>query len=525
MSERREMSEEALRESEERLRFALEAARFGMWEHDLRTDSLLISERCKEIFGRPADADLTHEEILAMVHVDDLAEVQGAIHAAIRDRRGYDLEYRIHLPEGNVRWVMVRGRATYDGDGKAVHTLGLVMDITERKEAETLLSEQAEQLRQLSDSLQEATRRKDEFLAMLAHELRNPLAPVVNALQILQQSRDDGQTERAREIISRQVGTMRRLVDDLLDVSRITTGKIILKRERLDLVAATERAVDHARPFIAECGHALEVELPAEPIFVDADPVRIEQVISNLLNNAAKYTERGGRIRVRVDASGTETRLAVEDNGIGIPAGLIEEVFDLFTQGERGLDRSYGGLGLGLTLVRNLTEMHGGRVNAASEGPGKGSRFEVTLPFAAPSNATSSASNESCPTADSQSWPAARGTILVVDDNRDGAETLGELLELWGYPVTIAHDGPTAMEQVRLLTPSLVLLDIGMPGMNGYEVARTLRSEGLKAGTVLVAITGYGRREDVERAREAGFDHHLTKPVDLSELQALLQSV
>ena len=515
------MSEEALRQSEERLRFALEAARFGMWEHDVRTDALLVSDRCKEIFGRSPDEPLTHEEILRMVHPDDLAHVQATIGAAIRDHRGYDLEYRILWPDGKVRWVMVRGRATYDVEGKPAHTLGLVLDITERKAAETLLTQQAEQLRQLSETLQEATRRKDEFLAMLAHELRNPLAPIVNALQILEQSPRPAQRDRAREIIGRQVGNMRRLVDDLLDVSRITTGKIILKRERLDLVAALRLTIEHCRPFIEECRHTLHVQLPDRPLFVDADPVRIEQITSNLLNNAAKYTEPGGSIRINAEALDGYARVRVEDDGIGIPPALLGSVFDLFTQGDRGPEQAHGGLGLGLTLVRSLVEMHGGEVQAESDGPGKGSRFEFRLPLASAAPSIGRSDAPSARNGSNGSSPSRR-PVLVVDDNRDGAETLCELLRLWGYSVEVAHDGLSALERVRELAPGTVLMDIGMPGLNGYEVARRLRDEGSAPDAVLVAITGYGRREDVQQARDAGFDHHLTKPVDLSELRALM---
>jgi PAS domain S-box-containing protein len=522
MTDAREMSEEALRQSEERLRFALEAARFGMWEHDVRTDALLVSERCKEIFGRAPDSDLSHEEVLAIVHPADLPEVQATIGAAIRDHHGYDLEYRILWPDGNVRWILVRGRATYDSEGKPAHTLGLVMDLTERKAAETLLTEQAEQLRHLTESLQDATRRKDEFLAMLAHELRNPLAPVVNALQILEESPHSAQRERARQIITRQVGTMRRLVDDLLDVSRITTGKIILKREPLDVVTSLRLAVDQCRPFIEERRHSLEVIVPETPVWVMADPVRIEQIIANLLNNAAKYTEPGGTIHVSLEAADGSAQLQVKDNGIGIPPALLEQVFDLFTQGDRGLEQSHGGLGLGLTLVRSLVEMHRGEVSATSDGPGLGSCFEVRLPLLSPATTLPETPELASQFGTTSGSRPKRCQVLVADDNLDGAETLSELLRLWGYPVEVVHDGVSALERIQQSPPGLVLLDIGMPGLDGYEVARRLRSDGASREMMLVAITGYGRREDLERAREAGFDHHLTKPVDLEELKALL---
>jgi two-component system CheB/CheR fusion protein len=522
----REEAEGALRESEARLRFSLDAGGLGFWQHDLGTDALICSDLCKAHFGRSPGEPLSHEEVLGSVHPEDLDRVRKAIRRAILDGQGYVLEYRVIWPDGSTHWVMVRGRASYDVAGKAVDTHGVTLDITERRDAETRQEEQAERLRLLSESLRETARRKDEFLAMLAHELRNPLSPMVNAVEVMRSRAGREQGERARDVLERQVHHMSRLVDDLLDVSRINSGKITLKKERLDLVEAVKRAIETVRGFAEAPGHTLEVSLPAEPVWVDVDPVRLEQVVTNLLNNAAKYTEPGGHIWVALETDGASARMRVRDTGIGIPPSLLGQVFDLFTQGERGLDRSQGGLGLGLTLVRNLVRLHGGTVEAFSDGPGQGSEFRVTLPLAPAPEAV--ASLLPVTPVQMRAVPTVNGSgsrrLLVVDDNRDSAETLADLARIWGFEVDTAYDGLAALERAGEWQPALVFLDIGMPGLNGYEVARQLRQDRRFDATTLVALTGYGQEEDIERSRAAGFDHHLVKPVDLDKLEALLES-
>ncbi|WP_437505834.1 ATP-binding protein [Sorangium sp. So ce1099] len=367
----------------------------------------------------------------------------------------------------------------------------------------------------------EADRRKDEFIAMLSHELRNPLAPITTGLELLRMNtsergeRDDSQILATLE---RQVKTIVRLVDDLLDVSRITRGKIELKRERLDLGSVVEAALESVRPLLLQRRHELSVSV--EPgLFVDGDRVRLEQVIVNLLNNAIKYTNPGGRVSVTCAAAGGDACLRVTDTGVGIPAELLPRVFEPFMQARRTLDRSQGGLGIGLTLVKRLAELHGGRVEALSAGAGEGTAIHVWLPLAgAPAGAAA-------PAVIQAPRPAARALrVLLVDDNVDAAEGLRRILQFHGHTVSMAHDGPAALEAARAGTPELVLLDIGLPGMDGYEVVRRLRADPELRRSYIAAVSGYGQDQDRRRSREAGFDAHLTKPVAAAQLLALIDS-
>ncbi len=371
-------------------------------------------------------------------------------------------------------------------------------------------------------SIREADRRKDEFLAMLAHELRNPLAPISNAVEIMRlRGPEHSELHWARDVIARQVQHLVRLVDDLLDVSRITRGKIRLKLEPIDLAAAVSNAVETSRPLIEGRRHRFVVDMPAESIWVKADPARLAQVLANLLNNAAKYTEEEGSIRLSVARDGGQAVVRVRDSGVGIPPEMLAGIFDLFTQVDRSLDRAQGGLGIGLTLVQRLVQMHGGSVEAQSDGLGRGSEFVVRIPmltaFQPPRPATS-------PPAERAS-AAGHLRILVVDDNADAAVSLSMLLRLDGHEVHMIHSGPAALDAVRKLRPDVVMLDIGLPEMDGYEVARRLRAEQGGADLSLVAVTGYGQDEDQRRCRTAGFDHHLVKPVDPQALSRLLTSM
>jgi PAS domain S-box-containing protein len=371
----------------------------------------------------------------------------------------------------------------------------------------------------LYQETQEADRRKDEFLAMLSHELRNPLAPIRNALHLISLPGAPAETAaRAREVLGRQVQHLVRLVDDLLDVSRVMRGRIELRKEPVELASVVARAVETAQPLIDAAGHQLAVSLPAEPLRVEGDLVRLAQVVANLLNNAAKYTERGGRVTLRVGPADGMAMLSVKDTGIGIAPELLPHVFDLFVQADQSLARSQGGLGIGLTLVRSLTELHGGSVQARSEGPGRGSEFIIRLPLL-------SGQTAAAPPPETDGGAAARPAgrrILVVDDNVDAAESLAALLRLTGHEVWTAYDGPAALDAARTRRPDTVLLDIGLPGLSGYDVARRLRTEPGLEQALLVAVTGWGQDEDRRRAREAGFDHHLTKPVEPVALEALL---
>jgi CheY-like chemotaxis protein len=357
---------------------------------------------------------------------------------------------------------------------------------------------------------------------MLAHELRNPLAPIQNALQLVRRGNQEQRPEvrEAHEIINRQVENMIRLVDDLLDVSRITCGKIQLQKECVDLAAIVARAIEGARPLIDARRHILDVKLPEEALTLEADPVRLAQVLWNLLNNAAKYTPEGGRIWLTAAKQQREVVVRVRDTGLGISAEMLPRVFDLFTQMERTLDRAEGGLGIGLTLVRRLTEMHGGTVKALSGGPGQGSEFVVRLPLAADDILAMKAKDFSG--RDERAGPASGNRILVVDDNRDSAESLAMLLRLFGNDVRTAYDGRLALEVATAYRPDMVLLDIGLPGMNGLEVCRRLRGQSKEPQPLIVAMTGYGQEEDRRRSEEAGFNAHLVKPVDLVALEQLL---
>jgi signal transduction histidine kinase/DNA-binding response OmpR family regulator len=366
--------------------------------------------------------------------------------------------------------------------------------------------------------VQEADRRKNDFLSMLAHELRNPLAPIRNGVHILRAAGDaDGRVREVREMMDRQVQHLVRLVDDLLDLSRITSGKIRLQRKPVDVGAVLARAAETCRPLIDQRRHRLTVAPPPRPLAVEGDEVRLTQVVGNLLNNAAKYTEESGQIWVSAGREGGDAVIRVRDTGVGIPPEMLGSIFELFTQIDRSLDRSQGGLGIGLTLVRQLVELHAGRVEASSLGPGRGSEFVVRLPAlpAEPADAPRPA-----PEPAAARGPARR--VLVVDDNRDAAESLGLLLEVAGHQVRLCHDGPSALQAAEEYQPEVVLLDIGLPAMDGYQVARQLRARPTTRQALLVALTGYGQEEDLRRAREAGFDHHLVKPADLETLTGLL---
>ena len=374
------------------------------------------------------------------------------------------------------------------------------------------------ELRSKIDELADVDRRKDEFLAMLGHELRNPLAPVTTALQIMRiHENEPSRVARSREIVERQIDHMTRLIDDLLDVSRITRGKIELREQPLLLSAVIERAVESARPLIDERGHRVALELPSEPVTFLADPARLSQVFANLLNNAAKYTDVGGRIWLRAAVEGNELVVGVKDDGPGLTKELRKHAFDLFMQGPQTRARARGGLGIGLTLVRRLVELHGGTVEALSEGPGKGTEFVVRIPFRVPPVA------DGAPPAVAVASTGPRRRILVVDDNVDAAEALGELLRDYGHEVATAHDGSHALDHARIHRPEIVLLDISMPEMDGYEVAKRIRGELGLGDALLVALTGYGEDRHRRLAREAGFDQHVTKPVDASKLEDLLK--
>jgi signal transduction histidine kinase len=396
-----------------------------------------------------------------------------------------------------------------------------VDDAIERIQIRRELERQRVELERLYAEASEADRRKDEFLAMLAHELRNPLAPILNAVHVMKlRGEDRTTTDRMRAIIEQQVNQLSRLVDDLLDVSRITRGKIQLRSQSVDLTSIVSQAVDNIRPTIERRCQHLSLQVPEESLRIEADPTRIEQVIVNLLSNASKYTDPGGSIALVVDRLADEAVVSVKDNGIGIAPELLPEIFDLFTQADHSLERSQGGLGIGLTLVKSLVQMHGGQVSATSDGLGHGSEFTVRFPLA-----TRLLEAELAAEIDELTHSGDSLKVLIVDDNSHAAESLAMIVKLWNHEPRISFSGLEALGLVEDYRPSVVLLDIGLPGMDGYSVAKSIRTRPEFEGVTLVAMTGYGRDEDLQMSRSAGFDHHLVKPIDFDELQTILGKV
>jgi signal transduction histidine kinase/CheY-like chemotaxis protein len=418
-----------------------------------------------------------------------------------------------------------RERAPAGGSGEVANLARALNQMLDRlNEQHATLEGEREKLQRLTEALRAADRRKDDFLAMLAHELRNPLAPIRTGAEVLRRLPGaDAQVQRQSEVIARQARHMTEIVDDLLDVSRVTRGLIALDRHDLDLAEVVQAAVEQVRPLVAVRRHRLEVALPDTPLPLHADRARLVQVVSNLLHNACKYTPEGGHLSVRASTDDGWLSLVVQDNGQGISAELMPELFELFTQGSRTAERAQGGLGLGLALVRQLVELHGGSVQAHSDGPGRGARFTVRLPRR-PGAATAAAVTSPVPVQAAALQP--RGCrVVVVDDNVDAAESLGALLALEGHRVEILHDAHGALGRAQQPLAQAFVLDIGLPGMDGYELARRLRALPGGDAALLIALTGYGQPGDRERSRAAGFDHHLVKPVDVGALLALLEGL
>ena len=505
----RKLAEESLRLMRERMTLALQAGQMGVFDLDIVNDVLWWAPQTYAVYGVSPDTFTpTRESVIDLVHPEDRKGfIQGRLQA-LAARQPFVQEYRCVGPDGRIIWISHRGQAEYDASGRAVRSFGVSLDITERK-----LTEEA---------LQEADRRKDSFIATLAHELRNPLAPIRNAVEVLRNGgHEDPQVVWCSGVISRQVTQMARLLEDLLDVSRLTRGQFALRRERLPLPAAVEHALEIARPRIEEYAHSLSISLPELPLWVDGDVARLAQVFSNLLINAAKYTPAGGRLGLAMEAVGDEVEVRVSDNGIGISAEQMPHLFEMFTQGGSLPDRAQSGMGIGLSLARGLVEMHGGRISAHSAGTGLGSEFVVRLPLAGSAAAvalTAASAREAA-------GPAVACRVLVADDLRDSADSLGLLIELMGHAVEIAYDGEAALRTAERFRPDIVLLDLGMPKLDGFEVSRRIRATPWGASMRLVAQSGWGQDEDRRRSAEAGFDHHLVKPIDPAALEALMQTL
>ena len=504
LTERRR-AEEALRDSEARLATLTAAVPAILFSTTAEGRVEYVNDTFFEYSGLSRDTPPA-PAWQRIVHRDDLARVLATWGEAVRTGQDFNVECRLRRADGAYRWFKGYAAQLRDDRRGASKWLGVALDIDDQKIAEA--------------ALQDANRRKNEFLAMLAHELRNPLAPIRNSAHILQMlAVGEPRLKTTTEMIGRQVNHMARLIDDLLDVARITQGKITLRREPQELMPLLYNAVESVRPFIDARGQELRIEPPSEPLHLEADATRVTQVISNLLSNATKYTDAGGRIQLSAGREGDDVVITVSDSGIGITAELLPHLFDPFTQSERTLDRAQGGLGIGLSLVKRLVEMHQGRVDVFSAGQGRGSRFTVRIPALAPARAPQPLPPRTVQVGGSASAPLR---VLVVDDNVDAEQSVSLLMRMEGHEVRAAHDGIEALGEAVAFRPQVVLLDIGLPGMNGYDVARRLRQSPESADAVLVAITGYGQAEDRDLALEAGFQHHLVKPV---EPLALLQLI
>jgi PAS domain S-box-containing protein len=602
--------EESLRKNEALLAQAQQIAHVGSWEWDIGRDVVTWSDELYRIFDlRPEEFNGTYETYLSLLHPEDRARAKTIIERSYQEHLPFAFDHRVVHQDGTVRWVHGQGAVIVDEAGQAIRMLGTAHDITERKQVEAELRRAHDELearvqertaelaaanealqaeigerqraveelresegrfRELAETLAETDRRKDEFLAMLAHELRNPLSAIGNAAHLLKRLvPDEPRLQRARETIERQVTHQARMLDDLLNVSRLAYGKIPLQDQRLDLVRLVRDTTEDHRRDLEEAGLALDLELPEAPLWVRGDPTRLAQVLDNLLNNAAKFTEAGGKVGVQVfrcsgvqegppkdlntrtpEHLNTWAAITVRDTGVGISPELLPHIFETFTQADRSLDRSQGGLGLGLALVKGLIERQGGEVQAESAGPGQGAAFTIRLPLESEGGtgrqgdgetgggdgATDEVTDAPMPDVDLAGSPPrplapspprpvspSRLRILIVEDNRDAAEMLCGLLEMWGHEVAVAYSGPEGVTAAREYCPEVVLCDLGLPGMDGYAVAAELRQDPALEGIRLIAVTGYGPSEPRgSRSQEAGFERHLTKPVDPAELARLL---
>jgi PAS domain S-box-containing protein len=498
----REAMNAALRESEARLRTLADNISQLAWMADASGAVFWYNRRWFDYTGaRP-------EGMLGLgwrdvCHPQHLARVEAKFREHLASGEPWEDTFPLCAADGSYRWFLSRAVPIRDESGRVIRWFGTNTDITEHQATE--------------EALRQADRRKDRFLAMLAHELRNPLAPIRNAVQVLDAIGSQlPQARRSRDAIERQVAHMSRIIDDLLDVSRIARDKIELRREAVDLCQVVRHALEDEAPPLDRAGLVLRAQVPAEPLWVEGDRVRLAQVVGNLLANAEKFTERGGTVEVSLAREDGAAVLEVADDGIGMDAATLARLFEPFAQADQTLSRSRGGLGLGLALVKGLVALHGGSVEARSEGPGRGARFLVRLPLAA------------APDLRPAQRPAGRAEansplrILIIEDHRDTAESLQMLLELDGYAVRVAYDGGPGIAAAREYHPDVVICDIGLPGMDGYQVAERLRQEVAGRSALLIAQSGYGQREDIERAHRAGFDRHLTKPIDVEGLRALL---
>lgn len=512
----RVQAERALADSRARLDYAVRLSGVGFWYCDLPFEELIWDARVRAHFFLPLHTRVTLDTFYERIHEDDRAFTREAIERSIATRTGYDVVYRTVEPETSaIKFIRALGGTTYAPDGTPLRFDGVTVDVTAQRNDQAQLARTLAREREQAAELREQDRRRNEFLATLAHELRNPLAPIRTGLEVLRVGASEEQVERAHEMMERQLGHMVRMIDDLLDISRVTLGKVDLRKQRVDLHDVVSGAVETTRASFEQAGQRLSVCLPDGPLPLDGDPTRLAQVFANLLNNAAKFSAPGGAIELAAQLLGERLVVRVKDDGIGIPAEMLGRVFEMFTQVERAVQHAQGGLGIGLTLVRKLVEMHGGSVRAESAGQGRGATFVVELPRAVPRARESTTEPSGERRTDSL-------RVLVVDDNEDAAESLEMLLQLYGHQTCLAHTGPAAVAAAQSFHPELVFLDIGLPELNGYEVARHLRADSSLPQPYLVALTGWGSEDDKRQAMAAGFDRHLVKPFDTSKLHDIL---
>ena len=500
-------AEEEMKQARRRLELALEAGGLGIWDWDIATGQVQFGGEWAHMLGYELhDIEPHFRGWERLAHPDDIPSVLSALQRHLEGKVPvYESEHRLRHKDGSWIWVLDRGKVMErDASGNAIRAIGIHANITQQRETR--------------ERLREADRRKDEFLATLAHELRNPLAPIRTGLAIIKRDPSGAPASQALAIMERQLTHMVRLIDDLLDVSRITRGRLQLKKEDISLRTIVEMAVESSRPAIDAGGHTLRVTLPPSEVIMNCDPTRLAQTISNLLTNSAKYTPDKGEISLTAQITNASVEILVSDNGMGIPADYIEKIFDLFGQVNLSLDRSQGGLGIGLALVRNLVSLHGGTIRAASDGIGRGSTFTISLPLSLvrsplPEVAHSIATEHSTP----------QRRVLIVDDNVDAANSLAMLARLLGHSTEVAFNGSDALKKLRSLRPEVVFLDIGLPDMSGLEVAKLIRGSHPDPSPYVVALTGWGSEETKLKSRQAGFDEHLTKPVELSKVEEILR--
>jgi PAS domain S-box-containing protein len=509
----RKRSEEELRQQREWFEVTLSSIGDAVITTDTQGSVTFLNPVAEMMTGwKTAEAcDQPLEKVFNIINEETRQPAHNPVHKVLREGRVVALANHTALiaRDGTERGIEDSAAPIKDAAGSISGAVMVFHDVTERRRAEK--------------ALKEAGKRKDEFLAMLAHELRNPLVPIRNGLKVFSLAENNPvMVENTRSMMDQALNQLVRLVDDLLDVSRITTGKLQLRKQRVELAAVVQSAVETSRPLIDEQRHKLTIALPQAPVLLDADPTRLAQVFSNLLNNAAKYSEEGGAIALSAECQGQEVVVRVTDKGIGIPTEHLPRIFEMFAQVDTAFERSQGGLGIGLALVKGLVEMHGGRIAARSDGPGKGSEFAVRLPLviSQPMPGSQPAND-----AGKKPSPGASCRILIVDDNRLSSKSTAMLLRLMGHELATAHDGIEGIECARTFRPDVILLDIGLPRLNGYETARRIREQPWGRNVFLIAVTGYGQDEDRRRALAAGFNYHLVKPVNFAELEKKLGEI